>query len=806
MSKSHNVMPYLLLRESPRNFTEFSKLQCEKSLSMINEAYKKQIRSLILKEEIISLLFQDISKQHDNKYKFFLIQVRRDIYNSRVQKIDLLRIKNNKIQRKIKQYIKMHRVINNIEKKYCETFDKEIKLKNNYLKKLIKNKDYQSGLLLSSISLFENQSNSDTSSSVGLMKYLSRMYAKTSPYSTLTRTTLIHSSLKYYKKNTIIRLNVVLLKYLKEAFLNCNKIKHQSIININSTFSKSEDSYSFFAVLDKEYFRKISTATITDYIWYQLTNNARNTFTYSKFITQLITKIKLPQRKIEKYLNKLIEYGFIEIDLGVSLIDPKWDEHVLKQLKKKELKKDFHQIIPLMQDLVSIKKSYSSSTIQKRRELVKESTLIIQKLSKLVTKDPELANKITSVNPILFEDVIYESNKTPPLNQSLINALSNFSFFLQEDDLFSTERTNLKLYFLKHFGTKSSVTLLELYKSYQSDDSNIYNQQKSQSNTYFSNIFKKNISNKELPDTINFNLEQLETSKNHKKQLLSAALQPFQTEEGEFFVLNYYAPGYGRSIARFLSKANTQCINEIISMNNKYLEDSLIVENIDTTYKNTNMHPAIAQYQLALPNLFLKDKNKKVFLNEIVVRYDAQKDELILFHAKNKRKISLVNLSLTSIEARQSVFKFLTLFSPQRYLSTRNIFTFINNTYQNNNTINYIPRIIIDNVLVVQRKKWFFKKDSLPIPKKGESIDRYFYKVNIWRLEQLLPDEIFVKNTNSGKNVDEKPQYINFKIPLLTEIFKKIVTQSEAIEIEEMLPNSQNMKFKQTTEYIIEFN
>ena len=110
---------------------------------------------------------------------------------------------------------------------------------------------------------------------------------------------------------------------------------------------------------------------------------------------------------------------------------------------------------------------------------------------------------------------------------------------------------------------------------------------------------------------------------------------------------------------------------------------------------------------------------------------------------------------------------------------------------------------------------------GVPYRKPDESEWAWFYRVNEWRRQQGMPEEVFVfvvdrsvmmgprppqqKQTRTSPD-DYKPQYISFKNPFLMNLFEKAIKRvPDVLKIVEMMPNSQQLLSIGSQRYIMEF-
>jgi hypothetical protein len=101
--------------------------------------------------------------------------------------------------------------------------------------------------------------------------------------------------------------------------------------------------------------------------------------------------------------------------------------------------------------------------------------------------------------------------------------------------------------------------------------------------------------------------------------------------------------------------------------------------------------------------------------------------------------------------------------------------------------VTVLPRVVV-GPLVVSRKRFKVPMNALPTALRDASKRDAFLALNHWRLEQGIPERVFVIERVGEKIM--KPQFIDFTSPHFAAIFTTIVMQCPNVDItlEEMLP------------------
>ncbi len=259
-------------------------------------------------------------------------------------------------------------------------------------------------------------------------------------------------------------------------------------------------------------------------------------------------------------------------------------------------------------------------------------------------------------------------------------------------------------------------------------------------------------------------------------------------------------------------------------------DEAIFIEDCDASYFNANLHPPLMPYEIWMPGGHnTLPENRQIPITDLEVVYDNKEEELILKHKPTAKKAYVFDLGFQGHMGRSQLFQLLEKFSKAEYLSTRPIINVVNMTLKNNkekqkeqdknSEITILPRIIYEDQVIIQRKTWNIPKLLVPERQPQETDFQYYFKINKWRKEHKMPDEVFVFinmdrwNNNPDPELtkkltrdDYKPQYIDFRNPLLVSLFEKLVVKAPSmLKIQEMLPNSKQMLKIDGERYVSEF-
>jgi hypothetical protein len=385
------LFPHTMIRISGGPFEKLETLNLNDSIQMIDSISGYKEKLTLLKQTISDKLYQIIPEQKDPDIQNRLLKIRRDIFNER--SISAENVKHitshlpESLAEEIENYRQIKEKINELWQKGETLFPGEVTTARQKLRALAEEEDLQKGLLLSSQSLFKRipgyvkkephkkMKKKDFQTERGLTKYISRMYGKTSPFSTFTNlvigkitakpepqspkrqiSPLLRLKIDEEKKPEVlnhIRLNNYLYKYLKLLLTkNPNMVRH-FLIRPNPTLKKNEDHYLFLTNVDNiEAFQRIPANPALE-VFLTLASEKKEGIVYKELVHTIVENeyIDASAEDLENFINQLIDYGFLEFNIGVSGIDPDWDHELTKKLKP------LSDHLPLIKELLNTLKT-----------------------------------------------------------------------------------------------------------------------------------------------------------------------------------------------------------------------------------------------------------------------------------------------------------------------------------------------------------------------------------------------------------------------------------------------------------------
>src|SRR6185436_7107105 len=266
------VLPYILYRTTNRSYDELYSLNLTETINLLQQ-YNSDLAQFQSEVNLFTeTLFSLINAcQNDNERKIF-INVKRDIHNHRsLRQAEVSKIQNgnnSSLHNLLESYTRKKRNLDDSLEKISGLYINETEDVRKQLISLSAEEIFKQGIVLSSADIFHSLNNyiknekklsSKKQYQVenGLIKYLSRFYAKTSPFSTFTSIGLLklnaagekYVPLEYPAKSSALKSfvsvnnNIYLL--FKSHLVNHETLKYKIPLKLNPTLVIENGKYVF---------------------------------------------------------------------------------------------------------------------------------------------------------------------------------------------------------------------------------------------------------------------------------------------------------------------------------------------------------------------------------------------------------------------------------------------------------------------------------------------------------------------------------------------------------------------------------
>ena len=466
-------------------------------------------------------------------------------------------------------------------------------------------------------------------------------------------------------------------------------------------------------------------------------------------------------------------------------------------------------------------------------------------------KDEAFEGKASTYFYFKKENVIYEDSAiSSPVKfpkDELLEITKACDRFQSEMNIFEgfiTERRRLKNYFLEKYSPDSKVSVLDFYEAYYRDLKLPQLEKQQEAKKAQAEGKKIEVSKDELvieledkrdawlkkfKDKVRSesdcyklstdDLHEINEGKNHTEPEIPGSssygvfAQTFYENGKLKAMLNIPSGGFGKCFSRFLHLFDESFITDLKKANREFSKDELAIENCDSSFFNANLHPPLFDREIKTPgsqNGLSKDHWVSVTDLYFCLSTDQKRIEL-----RNKKdgKIAYVyDLGFQVFDTRSQLYQLLGNFTRMRFRLFFHIQNIINakgadEACLKGEEIWQMPRIEIDERLIIQRKTWLVPNAKFPSLDPGEDLSAWSIRIDNWRRTWNMPEQVFVSITGAREldrlpeeqrkklsKDDYKPQYISFSSPISLRVLEKMAQKAPfSLKIEEMLPSPEQM-------------
>ncbi|OWK69289.1 lantibiotic dehydratase [Pedobacter sp. AJM] len=825
---SVRIFPYSLVRYANLNHDVFNQLtfhQGEKLIETHRDHLKKREE---LKNTLCDALFPIISEQTDDQLRQQLINLKRKIFNNKrvdAEQSTLIKGLNSKLlSESFEAYLLNETLINNFSEVNKTLFNHESTLHQKIVQQMALNPALQNGLMLSSPVLYTQLKNFVTKDpesfkqkelrmEFSVLRYLSRMAFKTSPFSSFTFTGVMTTSThpvnhpnKNPKVQSKLKLNNILFEYLRSILRQHPVLNEYLLLKINITAEIKGDKIQFLTNFHNiESFQQLPANGLQLLIVNYFHQNHQSV-TLAELIKYLSEHVEnTVQESIKAYVIKLINTGLFEAGFGFTGMDENWDVKLLAFFKSVPDKNHLVKpLISLFEILQVHRESYSAAgtderyvLLQQAERAVNSTFLPLQKEANLpyytsaeekkIIREKEfqhqeafLTNNFIpyyfSARNIFFEDCF--TSETEVLSEkgiaefaSKTNALAKFLLPL---DVMRKERIKMRNFYIKHYPKYEKIKITEFYRDYyfyvkkpEKEQINQNDQALTDPMSWKTAVLAKLEQQTILDDTLNLSADffaDLPVSSDLGKILSAGAFVQFyacKKKDQLYGVINSLLPGMGKVSGRFLSLFDSKIQEDFITQNASLNPEVIKAELNDASTFNANIHPPLLSRELTLPsgnNIYPADQ--QINVGDLRVCLDSETNNLKLW--LNDHELYSYDLSLESFYNRSNLYQLLAHFNPDARISLQPFIQLIDQydlgRFANSAPEIYLlPRITFEETVIIRRKTWRIKTAVIPVQQTTEEDFDYFIRLHNWFELHKIPIKFFLflrKRAYQNKAVD----------------------------------------------------
>ena len=515
---SIEIFPHSLVRYAGMDYRKFNGFKLVGAREILEKQQQFLSEKAKLKLLICDKLYDLITAQTDEGCRQKLINLKRQVYNDKkiaVEKLEeLAGLFPAELALALKSYLFLVQSITGFHAANRINFQQQLNEQHRKLQQLALDPSLQNGLLLSSPVLLEQLSGyqkkdpehfrqKEHRMAFSLLRYLTRMSFKTSPFSTFTYTGIMRLSgeqrltaatLSSRPVQHKIRLNNGLFEYLKSLLLHHPGINEFMTVRLNKTATISAQKIHFLINFNNIESFQLLPATGLPLFLFRYFKQEKPLINFAQLIEQVANQVENKDfPTVKNYLFKLVAAGLLELGMETSGINPKWDVHLLNFFQGIQNKhSDMDRLIQLFEQLQQHKLVYAEGNTTARRSVLEAAeNQVAQVLKELqataglsVSSDagvPSPASKSTvTFETINFKahhfsgrQLLYEDCYTAIpefLNEILIKEFTEKADQLLNHliplDLLKAERQKMTRFFLEYYPENASVNVIDFYHDY----------------------------------------------------------------------------------------------------------------------------------------------------------------------------------------------------------------------------------------------------------------------------------------------------------------------------------------------------
>ncbi len=515
------IFPYIFTRQSSGSVKDMYPLCLTDAQAYISDyntltTQKKEWKTIFNQclFDKINHLSEEPQKQNE------LLTLKRAIYNDRPLSEHLQATAKVVLGQDWTQYNQISEQLHTLTQTFEHYFQHQVQTHREIVKRLLSNEWLQKGLRLSSKTLFTQQHRylktptnqlraKEYQIETGLLRYMTRLYYKTSPFSTFTyvglATTAPTPGCIYFPPSppsiqSSIRLNNYILDHLKTLLTQHPDLNNWFKVGLNSSVQSTKTYQTFLVNFNNvEVFQKLPTTELLTAVAQVIASEGEEMYLHSLISVLCQDYVEGTYEEVKSYMQRLLEVGFLEFRLGVSGIHPEWDKVLVHQLTHYPVQHPLiHQTIDAFAQLRKYTEDYAQSSVSTRNQLLETAYHTYETLrshllagigivSEVLQTDksyhdsfmqhyqneteftirPYYQSGFTSEN-LLYEDAysLFPGQIDTNALQAYVSVLDTWCKHLYPMESEHDERDKMSYYFCTQYGTGAQVDILDFYQSY----------------------------------------------------------------------------------------------------------------------------------------------------------------------------------------------------------------------------------------------------------------------------------------------------------------------------------------------------
>lgn len=822
-----------------------------------------------------------------------VLRVRRGIFNGRPEPsgdvAEVARYCSEDVAARLERYRARRQTLGELEREMTERFDGELRSTRRALRDYVLDHDFQRSVLLASPALYhyirryvaavdaDAFDARDERAERGLLRYIVRSATKATPFARFCSTIrgritgddtpdargLIIRGEPRRRRGTV-RLNKVLYEVLWERLQTRDAVRALVRLTLNSTLVVEPTCVRFLAQIDRrECFQRLGRSDALELALRVL--RSAHEVPYRTLLTTLAAspEIDADAGEVRAYVDELIRIGLVRLVSPVSVQNADWVGPLVELLERAD-DADAKRAAVVLTKLGAAAAEYEGAPVDVRSALQAGMLASVKEIAALIglPADSEWRN-------LVYEDTTADASmllSDKATYGTAFRALTDLLRALEPASLSHSEHAGMRKFFDTYYPDASTVPLLRFYEDYYREHAK---RQTTLTRRRQRNPLDPSLRGERLHNPFELAvIEQAYTARNAVAEVVRDAwrrapraeeitvslrdlaavvaafessaeprslavfcelISPGQDAEGRILVRGALT-GYGKYFSRFLYLFEADWQQTLLAENDARRAVTLAEIASDTEF-NANLHPALTSHEISYPGRDVGGEGETVECRDLDVRRDpTRQNRLRVVHRPSGNDVHPVDLGFQSLTMRSPLYRLLTGLGPGSSVQLPVPETMDGGRHPAPGGVRYRPRIVVENVLVLARRRWVIPEVLFPPALAGETELATFLRVDAWRQVHALPDRTYARlvltqrpdggphtretvadtpsvetsslQAGEGDNVPErpvgrgrpsdfnKPQYVDFRSPLLVSLFVRLpgATRGFDVVLEECYP------------------
>lgn len=270
-------------------------------------------------------------------------------------------------------------------------------------------------------------------------------------------------------------------------------------------------------------------------------------------------------------------------------------------------------------------------------------------------------------------------------------------------------------------------------------------------------------------------------------------------------VLNDLWPGFGRAHSRFLDQLPLSVSRRLQLLNGRHPRGE-VVEILDMSPHNANIHPPLTTRYLGQDLDVGRPRSSRILARDCFVRW-LPPFGLELHHKDEPRPLLPIDLGFVTPVGRSPLFNFLRILGPQCVVNSiylSHVLESLNHRLVRAGDSQFYRRVILDDFLVVSRRKWILPPPREACSQRTASFTDQYLETRRWLSSFDVPDQFYlqlerqaggdarasdVERNPTIPRPARKPQFIDSRSVVFQELLNlEISRDRREVIIEEALP------------------